>query len=836
MSVEKSKNPEILAPVGSWEMCLAAVHNGADAVYLGFPHFNARGRTQDFSVQELKFMIEFCHLYGVKVFLACNILIFEGELSEVEAQLREILPLSPDAFIVQDIGLVRLIKKLAPDQAVHASTQMTVTSHEAIALTEELGIERYVLGREVSIAEMAKIRAATSKELEVFVHGALCVAYSGQCLTSESHGGRSANRGQCAQSCRLDYRLLVDSEIRNLGDKRHLVSPQDLCGLGDIDRLIEIGIDSFKIEGRLKTPEYVASTVRNYKEVSRMALTAGAQNDISARCDELGLTFSRGRFNGWYDGVNHQKLVDARFSKPHGNFLGHVRVIEGSFIEIDSAQMLTVGDGVVFRNFEEGTELGGIIFSAKETERGLLRIRLGEEFSLSRLKIGMHAYHNSSSKLERALRQTYSDKSMLKKISLSGVLSGKLGEQPVFELKDDCGNSVRVISEAVLQSARSAPLSEESAKAELGALTGTAFELTKFMYKVEGDLFLHTKELKLLRRNAIEKLSKKRVDRPARILKRDIESWRMSVYAGVTGDLSGAPSKAALNVLIRDESQLDALRGLDLDAVYLDFEFNKDYENALRRIREMGFRGGIATTRILKPGELGHLKYIERLQPDVLLVRNLGALHYFQGKNMTLVGDFSLNISNGISAAWFLSKGLEKVTPSYDLNSWQLCDVVDALPADRFEVTVHQYMPAFHMEHCVYAAFLSKGTSFRDCGRPCEKHRVSLVDRDGVIHPLKPDAECRNTMFQGKPQAALKLVPDLLARGVRSFRVEALFESALEIRSKAEAYLALIRGNESVEAVSAKLGVVERYGVTEGQLFNATVYKDKKKTSLSVLS
>ena len=335
--------PEILAPVGTFDMCQAAVHNGADAIYVGMPHFNARGRTTDFSSEELEHIIYFCHTNGVKVFIACNVLIFESELAEVEKILREIIPLGPDAFIVQDIGLVRLIKKIAPKQVVHASTQMTVTCSKAIELTSDLNISRYVLAREVSIPEITKIRKETDKELEVFVHGALCVSYSGQCLTSESEGGRSANRGQCAQSCRMDYKIVVDGEVKDLGEKRYLVSPQDLCGIEDVGRLIEAGVDSFKIEGRLKSPEYVASTVRNYKEVSTEVFSGRKVADLKRRENELSLTFARGHFNGWLDGVNHQKLVDPRFSRPQGIYLGKVVGVNNASIEVATSEELRPG-------------------------------------------------------------------------------------------------------------------------------------------------------------------------------------------------------------------------------------------------------------------------------------------------------------------------------------------------------------------------------------------------------------------------------------------------------------------------------------------------------------
>ena len=254
-------------------------------------------------------------------------------------------------------------------------------------------------------------------------------------------------------------------------------------------------------------------------------------------------------------------------------------------------------------------------------------------------------------------------------------------------------------------------------------------------------------------------------------------------------------------------------------------------------LRTHGKKVGIATTRIYKPGELGHLKVIERLHPDVILVRNLGALQYFQSSTSTLHGDFSLNVSNSLSADWFFSKGLKTITPSYDLNGEQLFGLLGEYPSadSAFEVVLHQYMPGFHMEHCVFAAFLSNGTSFRDCGKPCEKHRVELKDPKGELHPLKPDAECRNTMFKGRAQTAVRLLPKMLQAGVTRFRLEALFETPSELRVKVESYLSVLEQAGTGEAISISdqvlktLGAVERFGVTEGQLFNINTYRDRRK-------
>jgi putative protease len=831
MSSQPLSTPEILSPVGNWDMLRAAVHNGADAVYMGMPGFNARGRAPTLELDELRAMIQYAHLYGVKVFLAFNILIFERELKDVVEALHDVIPLHPDAFIVQDLGIAALIRHMAPNQAVHASTQMTVTNSEAITLTEDLGMERYVLGREVSIPEMAKIKAATTKELEVFVHGALCVSYSGQCLTSESLGGRSANRGQCAQSCRLQYDLIVDGEKRELGEKSYLVSPQDLCGLEDVPRLVEIGIESFKIEGRLKSPEYVATSARAYKEQSLGHLSPAQARGMK---DEMARVYSRGFFNGWFDGVNHQKLVPAHLSSHHGVYLGVVASVGAEDVVIDTNHPIEAGEGIVFVDHMSKEEIGSTVFGARSDKRGA-RVSFSRSFAQEKVRDGMHAYLNSSPHLEAEVRKSFSDKSLLKKIPLSLTVTGTIGEPLVVTATDSAGNVATARSHAPLQQAARAPLSTESLVAELGALSGTVFALSEITNSITGSCFLHNKEIKEVRRSLCHDLEQLRMNRPSIALrpKEEMEGWIQEHHAGAV------PSeKPRLNVLVREVEQLEGLANLPISTVFLDFEFGKEYGSAAERVRAMGYKVGIATTRILKPGELAHLKVIDRIKPDEVLVRNLGALEYLRRSGLTLIGDFSLNITNSISASYLLSKGLSRICPSYDLNREQLLELAESCDPRQLEITAHHYIPAFHMEHCVFAAFLSKGSSYRDCGRPCEKHRVELRDSKGAIHPLKADAECRNTMFNGVPQSAGTLIPDLQARSVSTFRVDGLFEDAATLRAKVQAYGDVLFTGTPVAAAMTKLGMSDRYGVTNGQLYNIRGYHDRKKefASLSTLT
>src|SRR5580698_6036868 len=263
--------PELLAPAGDWECAKAAVENGADAIYFGLDKFNARMRAHNFTEADLPKLMAFLHRRGVKGYVTFNTLVFENEIADAQHYLRSIIAAGVDAAIVQDVGICRLIRKISPDFPIHASTQMTITSATGVEFARELGAGLVVLARECSIAEINKIPAGTLP-LEVFVHGALCVAYSGQCLTSEALGGRSANRGECAQACRMPYDLISDGKQVPLGDRRYLLSPQDLAGLEVLPDLIRAGVTSLKIEGRLKSPEYVASVTRVYRQALDRAM------------------------------------------------------------------------------------------------------------------------------------------------------------------------------------------------------------------------------------------------------------------------------------------------------------------------------------------------------------------------------------------------------------------------------------------------------------------------------------------------------------------------------------------------------------------------------------
>ena len=263
VSASKMVKPEVLSPAGGWPQLRAAVQNGADACYFGLSNFNARARASNFDpVEDLPQVMEYLHEHGVKGYVTINVLIFDTELEDLEKMVKQVARCGVDAVIVQDIGAVQLIKSIAPNLKIHGSTQMSITSTEGARFAQELGVERVVLGRELSLREISAVREGFGHEIEVFVHGALCVSYSGQCFSSEAWGGRSANRGQCAQACRLPYQMILNGEPQDLGDIKYLLSPQDLMAVEVVPDLIAAGVTCFKIEGRLKGPEYVALTTQ----------------------------------------------------------------------------------------------------------------------------------------------------------------------------------------------------------------------------------------------------------------------------------------------------------------------------------------------------------------------------------------------------------------------------------------------------------------------------------------------------------------------------------------------------------------------------------------------
>jgi putative protease len=817
--------PELLAPAGDWECARAAVANGADAVYFGLPAFNARMRATNFTADDLPKLMSFLHEHGVKGYVAFNTLIFTDELPAAEEQLLLLARAGVDAAIVQDIGLAALARKLVPGLAIHASTQMTLTSPEGIAFARRLGVSRAVLARELSLRELAKFHSgAEGVPLEVFVHGALCVAYSGQCLTSEALGRRSANRGECAQACRLPYELVVDGVKRDLGDRRYLLSPQDLAAVEEIPELVRLGIVSFKIEGRLKTPEYVAAVTQVYRRAIDQAWEARTPAPAPpAERYKLEMVFSRGLYPGWMHGVNHQELVHARFGKKRGAFIGAVTAVGPHFLEVQAEGPVRPGDGVVIdRGGDTDREQGGRVYQAEPRRDGVVRLAFEHgKIDFGAVKPGDRIWKTDDPQLNRELRKSWSGEIPKPKRPLDLTVSGRAGG-PLRIVGRSGGVSVSVESAMSLQEARKRPLTAETLREQLGRLGDTDLELGSLNLHLEGGVIVPISELNRLRRELVEKLEKS-FGEPVRpeppVPDRRVVAARLDALAARR---AAAPKVATplLTVLCRNLEQIETALRAGITEIYADFEDIRRYREAVGLVRDYHGPAQIllATPRIQKAGEEGFFRLIENARPDGVLIRNLGALDYFRADPLRRVGDFPLNVANPLTAELLMAEKLERLTVSYDLNAGQVLDLFRAAPAGWFEITLHQHIPMFHMEHCVFAAFLSNGTDHTNCGRPCDTHRVELRDRVGLAHPLKADVGCRNTLFHAQAQSGAAFFEAFAAQNPAAFRVELLLEDAAESERIIRGYQRLLTGIASGSELVRELNLRSQLGVTTGTL------------------
>ncbi|MBY0414625.1 MAG: DUF3656 domain-containing protein, partial [Bdellovibrionales bacterium] len=449
-----------------------------------------------------------------------------------------------------------------------------------------------------------------------------------------------------------------------------------------------------------------------------------------------------------------------------------------------------------------------------------------------KMEVNLSVYFNHDAVVEKKLTQSYTDKNLKKRIPLEITIVANLGETLKVHVTDGL-NVVEVESAEELVAATSRPTLKGDLFEELGALGATCFSLDELSLRSSTPFFIHQKELKRIRREYTEALMKKRIEVP-NVTFNDVT---------LPNKMENAPKgRAHLNVLLREISQVhDFLKFKDnlgdtLGVVYLDYEFGKGYSESVALLKSHGVKVAIATTRILKPNEYYNFKIIERANPDIILCRNLGAVQYFtkncEDRNFELRGDFSLNVTNSVTANYFAGKKLKTLSASYDLSAHQVFDLVSHTPSGLIEVTAHQYMPSFHMEHCVFAAFMSEGRSFKDCGKPCEEHRLELKDQFGNHHQIKADQECRNTMFNATPQSGAKLIPELIEKGVTEFRYEALYEKGAELEKKIMGYKQLI-DNQSrtlTQEIIKSIGVLEKYGLSDGT-HREREYKDRKKSS-----
>jgi len=857
MVTKRPSIPELMSPAGYWPQLRAAVAAGADAVYFGLQHFSARAKV-GFALAEIPEVMASLHERGVKGFVTFNTLVFDHELATAERALTALADAGVDAVIVQDVGVAQLVARSLPQLPVHGSTQMSVTSAQGVAFAAAHGARRVVLGRELSLADLRRIRAATDVELEVFVHGALCVSYSGQCFSSEAWGGRSANRGQCAQACRLAYDLIVDGAQRELFDERYLLSPGDLMALAQVPELIDIGIDSFKIEGRYKDADYVALTTSAYRSAIDAAWAgegAPPPPDPAADRDllrDLEQVYSRGLAPTFIAGTDHQSSVRGRSPGHRGLRLGTVLEVAASGVLVAppaasdppgparaarsgaareaaerSGSAPRPGDGVVFdaahRRSPQHSEEGARIHRVA-VEGGAWRLAFGKgELRSERIRPGDALWRSDDPSLAARVRQRVQATRARPDAALSFAVTAHVGAPLVIVASSPRGERAVVVADEPIAAASGRPLELATVRAQLGRLGGTPFHLRDLTLDAAGDPFVPISHLNAARRSLVEDLIARRRRAPAPASR---AAGGLAAALPTPRRAAGPPTPAQLHALVRTPQQLDAALaayadGVSLASITLDYLELYGLRPAVERVRGAGLRVRVASPRVLKPNEQNIVHFLLALGGEIL-VRSAGLLHDLAAQpeaRPRLTGDFSLNAANALTLQALLAAGCDTLTPSFDLDAQQIVELAEFGDPQRLEVVVHHHLPVFHTEFCVFCRYLSDGHDYTDCGHPCEEHRVALRDSRGRLHPVLADVGCRNTVFGAEAQSAARHWPRWAAAGIRDARVEFVHAAAAEVDGVLRAWRAALDGDLSGAALEGELRAHLPAGISEGSYY-----------------
>ncbi len=797
---KESRPLELLAPAGSFEAFKAAVENGADAVYLGGKSFSARASAANFDLEEMKKAIRYAHERQAKVYVTVNILIADQEFQELLDYLYTLHEIGVDAVIVQDIGVADLINTILPEMETHASTQMTVNTNWGVQHLEALGFRRVVLARETSANEMKTIATMTPLDIEVFVHGALCIGYSGQCLMSSFIGGRSGNRGTCAQPCRMTYQL-VNGEKENLLAQKspgeHLLSPRDLNLAEELAELKRIGIHSLKVEGRMKRPEYVATVIRLYRQAIKRIEDQPEEGPLLTpeEHQELLQVFNRDFTSGYFKENLGAELMS--YSRPNnrGTRLGRVARLESGRLFIKLEATLHPGDGIELwtGRGREGVTVGTIWRDKSEVEEGLHGETVQIEFS-GIAHPGDRVFKTNDAVLMEKARESFQEGRETRKSSLSMNLSGHIGDKLRLDVMEG-ERRVTVCSTSVAQKALKRPLTREYALQQLGRLGTTPFWLDKLELEVDEGIMLPVSDLNEMRRLAVEELLqvkprqrvewqsyRQRVDRWKQRQGEERASFhsmknvipQISVAVSNAETLQAALKGGASRVLVGGE-HWRSQRGFSLEEIRISFE----------SCRKQGIDCAWRLPRVLNQAQSASLledlkRTAEWAIKPKLMVSNLGELELIRAvdANWPFEVDYSLNVFNEASLAYFFRLGAKRVTLSPELHHEQLTHLakwpgVELLAFGDLEMMVSEYCPV--------GATLG-GKKGEHCARTCVKEPHYLRDRMRYDFPVETDQECRMHLFNVKILNLYEELAQIRRMGISTVRLQLTRQTPGQVR------------------------------------------------------
>ena len=803
---------ELLAPAGTMENFMAALESGADAIYLGGKVFNARAHAANFGIDELREAVRLAHILEVSVYVTVNILIGDTELKDLKQYIKDLDSIGVDAIIVQDLAVAEIAKRVAPNIHLHGSTQMTAATLDAVRFYESLGFTRVVLARELSLKEIQHICKHCKAEIEVFVHGALCVCYSGQCLMSSFIGGRSGNRGACAQPCRLPYELL-DSKGESVLPKHeaYLLSPKDLNYSEHMNELVAAGVTSFKVEGRMKKVSYVRQVIGTYREIldeasihenQRKALASGFNRGFSTAY----LEDTVGRQMMTVVAPNHQgKPIGESYTKKGEVYLSLTEPIEqGSLVKI----LQSNGSVTYYTVDDEWTCVSDTLYKGRPAEG----LAVGQLYLASTPK-------NTKS---RGLQE------FTRKYDMSVYLSvGSNGETNYTELTAilDSGLSVTVTNEYVPAIANKVPTSLEKVTEQLGRLGNTLFRLS-YVDIPDGPYMWPASVLNALRRDAVTALE-------TALITHHVESWQA---LQVTGDVDydfKAQHELSYDTCPMISARVDEIEGVKaaIAGGAQKIVFGGDrlsrtpyalsiYDEVARLCAQSDVICTFATPRVVKDDEVEAYKHtleaIVQAHPDSISIHVPQALLWLRelGYTGAIEADTGLNIFNTPTLHFWEQLHISCVNPSQELTLKQITELAKHSHVP-IETMIHGYTEMMISEYCAIASFVGTGSKV-NCPMPCVKESYSLKDRKGEIFPIRTDPYCRMHIMNSHEMDMRAYVPMLLQKGISILRIDGRHMKPSYVKDIVSQYVGIATG--TMEAPPKKIDS-QGESITRGHYF-----------------
>lgn len=798
------RDVELLAPVGSFEALKAAVQNGANAVYLGGKDFGARASANNFDRDELKEAVKYAHIRGVQVFVTTNTLRKENEIEDFLEYAKFLYDIDVDAIILQDIGMARLIKRELPDFELHASTQMVAHSLEDVKYLESVGFDRVVLAREVTVEEIKYICDNCKADIEVFVHGALCVCYSGQCLMSSMIGNRSGNRGRCAQPCRQRYELIdvyTGEVVNSKGD--YLLSPRDLNAIEEIDKVIDAGVHSLKIEGRMKRPEYVATVIDGYRKTIDEYLATNKLNVSDETINDLYTIFNRKFTKGLLLGDVGKDMMNSQLPNNQGLYVGTVVDYnkKAKRLKIKLANTLKKGDGI---NLGGGT-IGRIIKNGNIETIGYKGETIELDF-VGEARKGQIVFKTSDSELMDRVQATFTqDKEFVKNI-IDAKITIKLGQKPILTLKDRHSNEATIEGDKIVEEAMKVALSKEKVETQLRKLGNTPYELDLLEIELDDNVSLPISLLNQMRRDCIELLDKERVSIKNRKYKNKIVKYKPVLY--------NRNKQQEISVKVKNLEQLESALECGVDRIY--YEDTNTIDKGMSLAMKYNKKVIYSAPRIIRNKEYNHLAKANNAGVESVQVGNYGSIDYFKDKKLNI--DYYLNAFNSETINYYKEIGADTLCISQELNINEIKETIKYTDIN-IESVVYGYTPLMITEYC------PMGVIVRDCKKDkrvakCKESIYALRNSKGDEFRVSQDIFCRSTIYNSNVTCMLDNLYELHEIGINVLRLDFTLEDKETVKEVIEAYQEVLSNDYKLATKATKLyNKLDEKGTTAGHYY-----------------